>query len=40
MWTVVWERSCIFYNEIVFIAIWCFLNSKKEISNKQQYAKH
>ena len=26
MWTDVRERSCIFNNEIVFIAIWCFLD--------------
>ena len=26
MWTDVRERSCIFNDEIVSIAIWCFLN--------------
>ena len=28
MWTVVHERSCIFNNGIVFIAIFCFLNKE------------
>ena len=33
MWTDVPERSCIFNNEIVFIAIWCFLNYNESSFN-------
>ena len=37
MWTVVHERSCIFNNEIVFIAIFCFLNSLLIIFNTMHW---
>ena len=34
MWTVAHERSCISSNEIVFIAIFCFLDYNPDKENK------
>ena len=36
MWTDVRERSCIFNSEIVFIAIWCFLNINIDLKQKRK----